>query len=43
MKRILRLFNHEIWRYCKECNILWDARDTISLKCQKCGKEGERG
>jgi len=34
-----KLFNHEVWTYCKECKEWFDARINGNTICPNCGKE----
>lgn len=41
LKELMTEHNHEIERYCDDCDHYWDARKTLSTKCEFCGKEGK--
>lgn len=35
IKRLIKIFNHEIWMICKKCGLELDAR--LSDVCDSCG------
>lgn len=39
MKKLLKIFNHEIWKFCEICKINFDARANCSSNCPQCGSK----
>jgi len=35
IKRLIKIFNHEVWLKCKKCGLEYDAR--LSNRCDSCG------